>query len=1395
MHGLVVGLTLQDTPVGVSAGAFSMPFAVYYSQRDVGQPSSFTYSNFGPKWTCNWFATITDNVSATGSATLYERGGGRETFTFAGNTSALGPFSQSRLERAATGFTRTFSDGSNEHYAMSDGNLYFLTSVTDAQGNRALIGYDNQRRIATLTDPVGRVTTLTYGLSSDPLKVTRVTDPYGRSAEFTYAGGRLKSVQDTLGIVSSYEYGPGDFINQLTTPYGSTRFAYGDKTTDPTLGERRFLEITDPMGRKERVESRSQAPGIGASDPVVPEGMAVSNTELDLRNTFVWDSQQLAQATAGGGLDYTKAKILHYLKNPDGSTSRVLASEKGPLENRVWYNYPGQAGPLLTGTSDQPSAVGRKLSDGTTQLVKAEYNAQGNIARRIDPAGRVFTYGYKPNGIDLESVRTSSLTLMSATYDARHLPVTVTDAAGASTTVSYTTRGLVDTVTNALGEVTRLSYDNRENVVSIRAPLGAQTALSYDSFDRARSVTDSGGLTVEASYDNIDRPTEIRYPDGTRERVGYTLLDRTSYTDARGKVTRYEHNANRELVRVTDAKGDATTYDYRHYSSPDSVTDANGHTTSWLRDLQGRPVTKQFADGTSSQFTYELCRGRLRSATDALGQKTTYRYNLDDTLASVNYSGGTRPAPNVRFEYDTVLPRVLRMVDGVGTTSLTYKSAGGPGALQVASVAGPYPGDQASFNYDVLGRVKNRTVNGSAQSWTFDALGRVTGENNALDSFLFSYLGPTGQLTGVRSSSGPSLQYAYASNSQLRRLAKITNMTGGNRPNLLSSFEYDYDGNGRIESIEQGGPHVSQGEPDYAGLGTDHLQASLLLAALKSPLASSQQAWPVGLAFQVLVLATTSGAMLWQLTLMWQAQPRRRRARARRLVAVGLIGAVLSGCGGLGTTTSSDSVPAQSSEQSVLGRSGTPRVETNFKYDPIGQLLEVTSEGKRLTAFDYDKAGNILAKNGGEDAQRFGYDSVNNQVRPAIDSDEVGQVNQLQGARLEWDSAGRLVALEREEDDDCNDDDHRHRDRRHGEDGDDDHRHGGGHRQDRERVRTEFTFDGLGRRVRMVEKRGTRVVSDKRYFWVGGAIVTERDALKSGSTVTKRYFAQGLKADGNSLYYTFDHLGSVRELVDSAGKVRAAYRYSVHGRRDKVAGDLEADWGFAGLWHHEASGLELATYRAYDATRGRWLSRDPLGESAGLNMLAYCGGDPVNCVDPAGLDFTVYVSYKDTGFPSRDGTLKVPHTFAAVNIGGNYNAGKPHSLFTFDFNVPSYEEGLRNTGVFNAPVNQRNYLDNPSTRAVYTYYTTPEQDQAVIDAIKARHPGESIDNAYHIDKSNCYDALSDVLKETGIDPFLSDFIDNSRPSNRLDAEVWRGLLDTYYNQKTQIESPLPLRPS
>ena len=125
----------------------------------------------------------------------------------------------------------------------------------------------------------------------------------------------------------------------------------------------------------------------------------------------------------------------------------------------------------------------------------------------------------------------------------------------------------------------------------------------------------------------------------------------------------------------------------------------------------------------------------------------------------------------------------------------------------------------------------------------------------------------------------------------------------------------------------------------------------------------------------------------------------------------------------------------------------------------------------------------------------------------------------------------------------------------------------------------------------------------------------ERDAANA---VTRRLYAEGERVGATSLYYTRDHLGSIRELLDSTATVRARYDYAPYGERTKLAGDLDTDVGFTGHQTHATTSLTLAPFRAYDAVLGRWISPDPIGETGGINLYGYVGNSPACYVDPTG---------------------------------------------------------------------------------------------------------------------------------------------------------------------------------
>jgi RHS repeat-associated protein len=212
--------------------------------------------------------------------------------------------------------------------------------------------------------------------------------------------------------------------------------------------------------------------------------------------------------------------------------------------------------------------------------------------------------------------------------------------------------------------------------------------------------------------------------------------------------------------------------------------------------------------------------------------------------------------------------------------------------------------------------------------------------------------------------------------------------------------------------------------------------------------------------------------------------------------------------------------------------------------------------------------------------------------------------------------------------------------------------------------RSEFGYDGFGHRVDIREldanTSGAWITSvDTKYVWEGTQILESRNA--DGSATLQHYYAQGfVDSDGTNLYYTRDHLGSTRELVDALGAIRARYDYDPYGRVTKISGDKDSSFLYTGDFWHAQSGLYLTLYREYDPDLARWLNRDQIEEFGGMNLYAYCLGDPINAVDLYGNDIWI-----------EGPNVDEPQGHMSINVGdpnGHYDSYSfgVDGHFTFD---------------------------------------------------------------------------------------------------------------------------------
>ena len=100
--------------------------------------------------------------------------------------------------------------------------------------------------------------------------------------------------------------------------------------------------------------------------------------------------------------------------------------------------------------------------------------------------------------------------------------------------------------------------------------------------------------------------------------------------------------------------------------------------------------------------------------------------------------------------------------------------------------------------------------------------------------------------------------------------------------------------------------------------------------------------------------------------------------------------------------------------------------------------------------------------------------------------------------------------------------------------------------------------------------------SEVSLLWCGLALCEERSA--AGGTVNKRFFGGGEQIGATNYFFTRDHLGSVREMTDEMGGIKAGYDYDPYGRRTSSPGGLEADFAFTGHYYPTFRGLGACSF-------------------------------------------------------------------------------------------------------------------------------------------------------------------------------------------------------------------------
>ena len=263
---------------------------------------------------------------------------------------------------------------------------------------------------------------------------------------------------------------------------------------------------------------------------------------------------------------------------------------------------------------------------------------------------------------------------------------------------------------------------------------------------------------------------------------------------------------------------------------------------------------------------------------------------------------------------------------------------------------------------------------------------------------------------------------------------------------------------------------------------------------------------------------------------------------------------------------------------------------SNYSYDPLYELTQVTQGGSTTESYSYDAVGNRLSSSS---VPNYNY-NVSNELTSNSNGSYTYDANgntltDAQGRSFTWDFENRLTQAVVPGT-------------------------GGG--------TTTFKYDPFGRRIL---KSGPLGTTNYLYDGMNGDANVIEEVDSSGNILGR--YVHGKWADetlaevrsGTASFYQADGLNSVTSLSGSTGTLSNTYAFDSFGNSTASTGTLTNPFQYTGREFDSETGLYYYRTRYYDRSAGRLLSEDPIGFTGGPNFYRYVANNPISWVDPFGL--------------------------------------------------------------------------------------------------------------------------------------------------------------------------------
>lgn len=1116
-------------PVDVHLGDFVLTRQdVLLPGRGLSVDLTFTYrsrSGYNGPFGYGWDMTYNKRIKKLANNNLVVlRGANRkDEFTISGSAYSAPSGIYDTLVKNTNGtYTLTSKHGDKEFYD-ANGNL---TRVEDRNGNALTFTYDPAGRLP-ITGRSAYFVNQTTGIIAREYRLTQITDTIGRAVSFSYtAEGRVSTIAYG-GRVIRYEYdaaGLGDLLRVIMP--ATPAFPSGTTTSYAYDTRHNLTTITDAKGQTYLTNIYD-----AAADRVTRQTYGTGTSTIVYGTDINGNKTSEVTDRKGFRTHFTFDAAGHITRQEE-FTDGIPAGE--PFSYVTTYEY-------------SPAGERTRIVFPRGNAVESTYDAKGNLLmirrKRIgippgqaDPSDLVTTFTYESRFNFVKTARDARGNVTTSTYDyelgepskgnLRKVASPSVDSQTIEATFSYNSFGQLDTVTDPNGNATKHVYDAATGYLlqvthGFGSPNAATTMFGYDAVGNIISSTDANGRQTTFESNAQNQLTKVTAP------APFNFATYHSY-DANGNLIQIDRQAKaaapgpRPAIGTTTALDDwqSTVYTYTSLDQLASVKNDLGHVTQFTYDANGNRTSVQDAKLNATTLSYDE-RNLLWKITDADLGLTEQLYDSNANLASVKDAKGNVTA----YVYDE-FDRQLRMtyVDG------SFEQFAYDAASNLTQRVTP-ANQTITYDYDALNRLKTKTTPTESTAYTYDRGSRLTGISDA----------------------DAALGYAYDA---LNRTTQVTTDPAGTLGPVTMSYLYDPAGNRTRFTY-----------PDASFLTYTYDELNRL-TAIKDAAAATIAGFIYDALSRRSQLSLGNGAITtYQYDALGRLTGLQSVAAGNRAYTYDQVGNRLTMTDPAGGHTYSYDKLYQLTLADYP--SGYAFTDTPFAYDKTGN--RTTAAGTAYTANllnQYTQVGSSLFSNSpngnltGDGTRTYTYDSEHRLLTASAAGLTASATYDPLGRRLTKTLNGTI---------------------------------------------TRFLYDG----DRLIaETDGAGAITAKYVFGPG---IDEPLRMTRGAT-TSYYHADGL----GSVVALTNTTGTIveRASYDVYGQTRVTsgtgtvLTQSALGNR----------FFFTGREHDQETGLYHYRARAYDPRLGRFLQRDPVGYAAGPNLYSYVENNPTTWVDPLGLE-------------------------------------------------------------------------------------------------------------------------------------------------------------------------------